>query len=228
MEKLLLVEDNEHIMNINTKYLETQGYRIVQANTAARAEDAVRREAFDLIVMDIMLPDGNGIELCKDIRRYSACPILFLTAKVSDEDVINGLESGGDDYLTKPYDLDVLGARIRALLRRSKKSLPQNSSFSVGSLRFDIIKSQAFADNKELMLSAKEFGVLFYLAQNRSRKTPKEELYNAVWGASTDGDYTAVWTAVSRLNKKISDYDEQFYIDSDHNGYELVIISKGG
>lgn len=227
MENILLVEDNEHILKINTKYLQAMGYRVFQATSIAEARTLIEQNVFDVIVLDIMLPDGNGVDFCKELRERSACPVLFLTAKVSDEDIVSGFENGGDDYLTKPYDLDVFGARVKALIRRSKSTLPQNSRYSVGALYFDIVKSQAFAENTELLLSGKEFGLLLYLAQHRARKVSKEELFKAVWGVRADSDFTAVWTTVSRLNKKIAGYAHLFYIDSDHDGYELVMIKAG-
>lgn len=227
MEKILLVEDNEHILNINTSYLKSRGYGVFCAESVKAANALLSEHAFDLVVLDIILPDGSGIDLCKSIRRTSGCPVLFLTARVTDEDVINGLETGADDYLTKPYDLAVFGSRVKALLRRSMGVLPVENRFSVGSLCFDIVKAQAYIDETEINLSSKEFGILLYLAQHRGKKTSKEELFGAVWGADNSSDYTIVWTTVSRLKKKIAGYEAQFYLDSSHDGYELVIIQGG-
>ncbi len=227
MEKILLVEDNEHIMAINTKYLTGLGFVVEQAWTVREAESRLAVLQPDLIVLDIMLPDGDGVELCRQIRKRRETPILFLTAKVTHKDIVNGLENGGDEYLTKPYDLDVFGAKVKALLRRSGKILPQNQSFRLGILLFDIVQSQAFAGSSSLNLSRTEFGLLLYLAQNRGRTVSKEELYSAVWGIKEEENGTMLWTAVSRLKRKIASYEEEFYIDSDHNGYELVMADHG-
>ena len=226
MEKILLVEDNEHIMAINTKYLSGLGYEIEQAYSVKQAKEKLSVFQADLIVLDVMLPDGDGVELCRQIRRQRGTPILFLTAKVADRDIIFGLESGGDEYLTKPYDLDVLGAKVKALLRRSGRFLPQARNFTIGSLLLDIVQSQAFLRNETLNLSRTEFGILLYLAQNRGRTVSKEELYQAVWGVRDEENGTMLWTAVSRLNRKIAPYEEDFYIDSDHSGYELIVIDS--
>lgn len=226
MEKILLVEDNEHIMAINTKYLSSLGYEIEQAYSVKQAKEKLSVFQADLIVLDVMLPDGDGVELCRQIRRQRGTPILFLTAKVADRDIIFGLESGGDEYLTKPYDLDVLGAKVKALLRRSGRVLPQARNFTIGSLLLDIVQSQAFLRNETLNLSRTEFGILLYLAQNRGRTVSKEELYQAVWGVRDEENGTMLWTAVSRLNRKIAPYEEDFYIDSDHSGYELIVIDS--
>jgi len=227
MEKILLVEDNEHIMEINTRYLTGLGYMIEQAFSVREAEEILSRFHPDLIVLDVMLPDGDGIALCAEIRKQRGTPILFLTAKAADRDVVSGLESGGDEYLTKPYDLDVFGARVKALLRRAGRVLPQNRIFALGPLQLDIVQSQAFAGKDSLNLSRIEFGLLLYLAQNRGRSLSRGELYRAVWGLEGEENGTMLWTAVSRLKRKIAPYEEDFYIDSDHSGYELIVVDSG-
>ncbi|MEF9922659.1 MAG: response regulator, partial [Anaerovoracaceae bacterium] len=120
MATLLLVEDNPHIMKINAESLEDAGYKICEATSLEEAEEVLNKKLIHLIVLDIMLPDGNGVAFCKKIRKYCDIPILFLSAKNSSVDVIEGLHSGGDDYLSKPYNLQVLSARIESLLRRTK------------------------------------------------------------------------------------------------------------
>ncbi len=223
MEKILLVEDNENIMDINSRYLSDQGYEIGRAYSVKQAEDSLDSFDPDLIVLDVMLPDGDGMELCRDIRRKSGVPILFLTAKVTGDDIVAGLESGGDEYLTKPYDLSILGARVKALLRRSARILPQSQIYAVGLLRLDIVQSQAFVGSESLSLSRNEFGLLLYLAQHMGRRASGQDICRAIWGADTESEKPLLWTTVSRLKKKLAPYEEQFYIDSDHSGYELMI-----
>ena len=226
MEKILLVEDNEHIMDINARYLAAMGYSVEKAYSAKQAETVFRESMPDLVVLDIMLPDGDGISLCRSIRRYRSVPILFLTAKVTEKDIIRGLENGGDDYLTKPYDLNVFGTRVKALLRRAGKVLPENQSYTVGPILFDIVRAQASVGDTDLKLSSKEFGILLYLAQHRGNPVSKEELYRSIWGYEEGNGGTALWTTVSRLKKKIEGFEDLFYIDSDHDGYELVVIPQ--
>lgn len=225
MKNILLIEDNEHIMAINEKYLTDCGYCIEKAYSIREAESVLYHFTPDLIILDIMLPDGDGIDFCESIRRHQNIPILFLTAKTSDKDVISGLNRGGDDYLTKPYDLNVLGSRVRSLLRRSANYLPQESSYQIGPLLLNIVQAQGYVKETNLNLSRLEFGILLYLAQHRGTTVTKEELSNAVWGDVSSDNPAALWTAVSRLKKKIAQYEEHFYIDSDHNGYELVMIT---
>lgn len=226
MEKILLVEDNEYIMDINARYLTNMGYRVERAYSARQAQAMAEDSQPDLIVLDIMLPDGDGVALCRSIRRYRSVPILFLTAKTADRDIIEGLDSGGDDYLTKPYDLTVLGARVKALLRRAGRVLPENQSYAVGPLLFDIVRAQASVGDEELNLSGKEFGILLFLAQHRGAPVSREELYRSIWGYENESGGSLLWTTVSRLKKKIEGYEHLFYIDSDHNGYELVVITQ--
>lgn len=223
MEKILLVEDNENIMELNAKYLSRSGYEVLKAYTIREAEACLYDCEPDLIVLDVMLPDGDGFALCEKIRQRRNVPVLFLTAKVEDEDIIKGLSRGGDDYLTKPYDLQVFGARVKALLRRIRHELPGNQLFTVGPLSFDIVKSLAYVNETELNLTSKEYGILLCLAQHRGNPISKEALYSSVWGIDSVPSGPVLWPAVSKLKKKIAAYEEQFYIESDHSGYELVM-----
>ena len=122
MSTILLVEDNPHIMKINAEVLSLHGYEVLRAGTAAEAREQLRWHPVNLIVLDIMLPDGNGIELCRELKERYHIPILFLTALGENQDVVEGLRAGGDDYLPKPYDLEVLIARIEARLRSDANS----------------------------------------------------------------------------------------------------------
>ena len=224
MERILLVEDNEHIMRINTRLLSGLGYEILAADCAERAIRLLEREQVDLIVLDIMLPDGDGVELCTQIRKTRGTPILFLTAKTSSADIVTGLRRGADDYLTKPYDLNVLAARIEALLRRSREALPETGAYEVGPLRFVLMQSRASVNGQDLNLSGKEYGTLLYLCRHRGVPVSRDELYHAVWGENaSEAGRSIVWTTVSRLKKKLQPYDSQISLDSSHDGYELFI-----
>ena len=150
-------------------------------------------------------------------------PILFLTAKTSGADIVAGLRRGGDDYLTKPYELDILGARIDALLRRANSTLPETGVYTVGELRFDLVQSRATMNGADLNLSGKEFGVLLYLCRNRQRLVSREALYRAVWGQANLDSGSILWTTISRLKKKLAPYEAQLSLDSSHEGYELYV-----
>ena len=226
MKKILLVEDNEHIMRINAEYLSGKGYELEKAYSLRQAEEKIAKGEPDLIVLDVMLPDGDGIRFCGELRKEHHMPILFLTAKVQKADIIAGLGQGGDDYLTKPYDLDEFGMRIEALLRRAKPPVEQFQSYEIGPLRFDMITSRVFINGEELNLTGKEFALLFCLAHNKGRVVSKEELCETVWGVHSKAEDAMLWTTLSRLKKKLTDFEDRLYLDSDHSGYELILTGS--
>ncbi len=200
MNTILLVEDNPHIMKINETSLVMEGYRVLQAETAAACLEMLRNHDIDLIVLDIMLPDGNGVALCSQIKREYEVPILFLSALGENADIIAALRAGGDDYLPKPYDINVLIARVEARLRAVHR---EKRVFRFGALRFDTEARLCFFGERELPLTQKEFSLLLQLARSSGQCVPKEELYEKVWGRPLQGDSTALYTAVSRLNAKL-------------------------
>ena len=226
MKNLLLVEDNAKLMDINREFLEDSGYSVTAAFSLAEAEERISERLPDLIVLDIMLPDGDGIEFCRKLRLKTNVPVLFLSAKSNDSDIIEGLRRGGDDYMTKPYNLSVFLAHIEALLRRSgmQPDISESNTLTAGPIVFDLTYSQVFVSDTLLTLAAKEYGILLCLARNANREISKEELYRSVWGQDMHEDSTALWTAVSRLKKKITPYGSSFFIESTHSGYTLVIV----
>ena len=223
MDTILLVEDNEQIMEINEWYLTRHGYRTQKAYTVAQAREYLRHTCPDLIILDVLLPDGDGLSFCTEIRRTHIMPILFLTGVVTDKDMMAAYRNGGNDYITKPYDLDMLGVRVEALLTYAKGLRLNGQDHFFGPLQFDLIRTEAFVDGKPLNLSQKEFHLLYYLALNHGETIPKEALFREVWGMETGADGPMLWTAISRLKKKIAPYADQFYLDSDHSGYALIL-----
>lgn len=173
MSTILLVEDNPHIMKINAEALSMYGYEILQAATARECRQALRWhpvDPVDLVVLDIMLPDGDGVELCRELKEQYHTPILFLSALGESRDVVEGLRAGGDDYLAKPYDLEVLAARIEARLRQERA---KSRYISYGSLRLDIFAGCAYLGSANLQLTQKEFAVLLLLVRNAGRTVSK-------------------------------------------------------
>lgn len=218
MSTLLLVEDNPHIMKINTEFLRMQGYCVLKAAIAEEAREKLRWQAVDLIVLDIMLPDGNGLELCRELKGQYHIPILFLTALGENKDVVEGLRAGGDDYLPKPYDLEVLAARIEARLRSAVES---RRYFCYGCLKLDTVALVGYVNSKNIMLTQKEFTVLLLLVQNAERKVEQEELMREVWGIESDTEKRALWTLISRLRKKLNSEESRLEISSLRGGYLL-------
>ena len=166
MSTILLVEDNPHILRINAEVLGLRGYEVLKAASAAEARGQLQWHPVDLIVLDIMLPDANGLDLCRELKSQYHIPILFLTALGENRDVVEGLRAGGDDYLTKPYDLEVFVARVEARLRGSSDS---RRYVTYGCLRLDTVSLTGFVNGRDIQLTQKEFTVLLLLAQNAER-----------------------------------------------------------
>ncbi len=197
---ILLVEDNPHIMEINREALIMEDFGVVEATNGKACMEVLRTHDVDMIVLDIMLPDSDGLTLCRQIKAQYDIPILFLSALGENEQIIQGLRSGGDDYLPKPYDIRVLVARIEARLRASQR---RKRFMTFSGLKLDTALLTAYSGETDLLLSQKEYLLLLTLLGNPNRPMEKEELYNAVWGMAAGGDMSALHTTISRLNKKL-------------------------
>lgn len=202
---ILLVEDNERLNEINRRALEADGCEVLTASTLAQARAHLKARRVELILLDVMLPDGDGIAFCGEIRRQTDAHILFLTSKLAHNDKIRGLETGGDDYITKPYKLGELLSRVRAALRRRAMSASSSPAHTITRepLVLDTLSGQAFLNGVDMQLSQKEFAVLRVLVENEGKNLSKESVYQTVWGQPMNDDDTAVKTAVSRLRKKL-------------------------
>ena len=197
---ILLVEDNPHIMEINAEALVMEDYAVLKADTGRGCLEMLKTHDVDLIVLDIMLPDADGLALCRQIKARYDIPILFLSALGENQQIIEGLRAGGDDYLPKPYDIGVLLARVEARLRAAGR---KKRFLSHAGLRLDTVKQTAYFADRDLLLTQKEFLILLTLLQNPHRVVGREALFSAVWGVASAGDHSALHTTVSRLNKKL-------------------------
>ena len=201
MNNILLVEDNEDIQEINKDLLEEHGYTVCLAMNLKEARESISRLAPDLIVLDIQLPDGNGLDFLKELRdEKKSMPVLLLTASSESSTEIEGIQSGGDDFIAKPYNNEVLLARIEGLFRRAAK-VPE--TILRGSLTLDTFSRRAFIDGEDLQLTSKEFDVLFVLVQNEGNLMTAPDIYEKVWSQPMFGDDNAVKTVISRLRPKI-------------------------
>ena len=219
MSTILLVEDNPHIMKINAQLLTLRGYQVLQAETAAQAREQLRWHPVDLIVLDILLPDGSGLELCRELKAQRPIPILFLTALGENQDVVEGLRAAGDDYLAKPYDLEVLVARIEARLRAAEEV---RRYFGYGGLKLDLLTMTGYVNGKDIQLTQKEFTALLLLARAAERKVSQEELMEALWGPDAHAESRALWTLISRLRKKLNSQESRLEISSLRGGGYLL------
>ena len=222
MSTILLVEDNPHIMKINSEALTMYGYEILQATTAKACREAMRWHPVDLVVLDIMLPDGDGVQLCRELKENYRVPILFLSALGESRDVVEGLRAGGDDYLAKPYDLEVLAARIEARLRQERA---RSRYVSYGPLRLDVFSGRGYLGDTDLMLTQKEFALLLLLVQHAGETVSKQEVLREVWNLNAEEDNRALWTLISRLRRKLDSEHSRLEISSRRgDGYTLEQI----
>lgn len=203
--KILIIEDERDILDLVRHYLEKEGFRTRTATDGTAGLAAVRQEHPDVIVLDLMLPGLDGLDLCKKLRADPATaltPVIMLTAKAEESDKIVGLELGADDYLTKPFSPKELVARVKALLRRAERREAEHKPYTYGSLRLDTIRHEVKVDGKEIPFTAKEFGLLEQLLRNRGRVLTRDVLLNNVWGYDYHGTTRTVDVHIRRLKQK--------------------------
>ncbi|TDL50340.1 response regulator transcription factor [Paenibacillus dendritiformis] len=202
---ILVIEDEQDISRVIKDYLTINGYKVEVADNGREGLRLIDTSSPDLIILDIMLPDGDGIELCRRIRETCATPILMLSARGSDTDKVLGLGFGADDYMTKPFSLSELVARINAHLRRgSMDSRPrQDEILRYGSLVIDKKAYKLTVEGREVSLSAKEFELLYYLSKHKNQVFSKSQLLDAVWGYDSVGDESTITVYIRRLREKL-------------------------
>ena len=209
--KILIVDDDKDIVNLISDILEDELYEVDKAYSGQEAINKVEKESFDLIILDIMLPDIDGIDVCRKIRDKFLGTIMFLTAKNRGTDKIVGLEIGADDYITKPFDDGELSARVKAHLRRQKRlenlSSSNNEIITYKSIEINKNSFEVTVDRQKVVLSTKEFQILCYMMENHNRVLTREQIYNNVWGYEDFGDINTVTVHIKKLREKISDCD---------------------
>lgn len=203
---VLLVEDNKHLNKINSRALRLAGYRVLTAHTVREARAQLTAEIPDAIVLDILLPDGNGVDFCREIREFITAPILFLTSVAGVDQALEGLRAGGDDYLNKPFHIELLLARIEAFWRRDElqERIKFTDKLVCGPLILNTVSGAAFLHGKDMLLTSKEFAVLLLLVRKKGCILTAEQIYQAVWNQPMAGDANAVRVAVSRLRGKLA------------------------
>ncbi|MFC2470936.1 MAG: response regulator transcription factor [Lachnoanaerobaculum gingivalis] len=209
MNKALVVDDEKLIVKGIKFSLEQDGYEVDVAYDGSEALKMAKEKEYDIVLLDVMLPEMDGMEVCQAIREFSEMPIIMLTAKGTDMDKILGLEYGADDYITKPFNILEVKARIKAIIRRnSKKSKAAQKNeriIEISDLKLDLDSRRVFEKDKELNLTAKEFDILELLTQNPDKVYSREKLLNIVWGNKLHeaGDVRTVDVHVRRLREKI-------------------------
>lgn len=209
MEKILIIEDDKSIARLEKDYLEINGYEVVMESTGDITKIIPLLEGVNLVILDLMLPQGNGIDICKKIQSLKDIPIIIISAKNQDMDIVLGLGVGADDYMTKPFSTNELIARVKAQLRRySKMKTASQTSFEDATIlirEFSINEmTKIFAISGEpLELTPKEFDIILLLAKHRGRVFAKEEIYERVWKYDSLGDAFTVTVHVKRIREKI-------------------------
>ena len=202
--KILVVDDEKLLVKGMKFNLENEGYEVECAYDGAAAVELARNGQFDLIILDVMMPEVDGLEACMRIREFSNVPIIMLTAKSEDADKLMGFECGADDYLTKPFNILELKARVRALLRRAAGAQrTAGKILSAGGINLNTEERSASLDGKPVELTAKEYDLIELLMRNPRRIYSRENLMNVVWGYSYAGDYRTVDVHIRRLREKL-------------------------
>ncbi len=200
---LLVVENEDALLELISRYLTKEGFEVLQAKDGSTAIDLFTRNKIDLILLDIMLDHSDGWTVCREIRKDSDVPILMLTARSQESDKLFGFELGADDYMTKPFSLKELVARVHALLRRQDAKLKQ-SVWSIGELEIDTKSHQVYKEGAILDLTPKEYDLLLYFIKNENIAVTREQLLSQVWGHQYFGDLRTVDTHIKRLRQKLS------------------------
>ncbi len=218
-EKILVIDDEESVVELLRILLEMKGYEVIKAY---RAEDGLRkayRTQPDLVLLDIMMPDMDGWEVCRRLRELSDVPIIFLTARTDVREIVRGLELGADDYILKPYDNDELIARVRAHLRRvPKAAISEELVFDGGRFSINFLNREVTVEGEPVYLTPKEFALLSVLARNAGRVITRQELVSEAWGTEYSDAIDSLKLYVHYLRKKV---------EKDANHPEYILTSRG-
>lgn len=210
--KVLLVEDEKSIADGIIYNLKNEGLKVTHVDDGKIAIDIFHEEHFDLIILDIMLPEISGLEICKAIRKSSNVPIIMLTAKDDENDKISGLEMGADDYITKPFSVKELISRVKAVLRRTKNSelvmgVDEDFNFAkeitIGNIAVNPLRYETKIDNEIIELRPREFELLYYLCENAGNIVSREKLFSKVWGYSFAGNSKTLDVHIQRIRERI-------------------------
>lgn len=219
MAHILLVEDDSDIMQINRTFLENEGYTVHCADSVQSASFKLEEYIPDLVLLDVMLPDGDGMDFCRILRKKTNAPVIFLTARDENDSVIMGFRSGGDDYITKPYDLNVLKARIEAQLRRNVSQSAQHPKIELPYLTVDLFSGSAELDGNVCSLPQRELQILYLLASQLGSRINYRDIYKSIYGCDVEDSKNTIRVNISRLKKHLD--------MNDMSTYEIASTSDG-
>lgn len=202
-QKILIVDDETDIVNMLRDYFELNGYDALTATCGKEAVSRAERQP-DIILLDINMPDMDGIQVCSQIRNFVSCPILFLTARIEDSDKIKGFAVGGDDYIVKPFSIDELGARVAAHLRRELRQKNAARIKFDSELAIDYSERLLYFKGQPVSLAKKEFDIIELLSQHAGQVFDKERIYENIWGFDSDGDSSVITEHIRRIRAKFA------------------------
>lgn len=207
MYRILIVDDEPDIIQLIKRYAEREGYETVSADDGSQAIELCKNNDFDIIVMDVMMPDTDGFTACKKIREFKDIPVLMLSARGTEYDKLFGFEVGVDDYVTKPFSPKELMARIKVIISRHTVQKPEeNSRIKVGGIEIDTLGHNVYIDGEKTDLTAKEYAILLYLTENKGIVLTRDKILNAVWGYDYFGDDRTVDWQIKLLRNKLGKY----------------------
>lgn len=205
MTTILAVDDEVDMLFLIKNILERKGHFVDICQNSLEIDDEGLNK-YDLILMDVMMPGIDGISLCKRIRSKVDCPIIFLTAKTMESDIVEGLLCGGDDYITKPFGVSELSARVEAHLRREQRE--KHTGFSIGNIRFDMSSSEVFVKNEKVSLTKSEYQISELLAKRKGQVFSREQIYEVIFGFDGNGDSSAISEHIKNIRAKFRKYGE--------------------
>ncbi|MBQ8731781.1 MAG: response regulator transcription factor [Oscillospiraceae bacterium] len=206
MAKLLVVDDEQKIREIIRKYAEFEGHSVYEAANGMESVLLCKKQSFDMIIMDIMMPELDGYSACREIRKFSNTPIIVLSARGEEYDRIHGFELGIDDYVVKPFSPRELMMRVGAILKRASGSYSPKDVVIINGLTVDFTARRVYIDNKRVEMSPKEYDLFFYLVKNRNVALAREKLITDVWGYDFYGDDRTLDTHIKILRKSLGEY----------------------
>lgn len=212
-EKIMVVDDEKGVVTIMKKYFEMSGYQVI---TAYSGQEALKKMSClpDIVLLDINMPDMDGLTVCQSIREYITCPILFLTARIETADKIKGFSAGADDYIVKPFELDELGARVAAHLRRENRKQEQSTLRFFNDMVIDYAKREISISGTRVSLSKKEFDIVELLSINAGQVFDRERIYDTVWGLEGDGNSDTIMEHIRKIRAKFSALSLHNYIET--------------
>lgn len=213
MYKILIADDEADVVSLIKDYFEINGYEVLRAYNGQEALELAAKQP-DIILLDVNMPEMDGISVCKRIRDYVNCPILFLTARIEEADKITGFAAGGDDYIVKPFSIEELGARVAAHIRREHRNQAVVNVKFYGKLSVDYSAKTVRVEEETIAFARKEYEIIELLSLNMGQVFDKERIYEKIWGYDAQGDSGVVAEHIRRIRSKLSPYNEEYHLET--------------